>query len=372
MGKIKRIVVSGGGTGGHIYPALSIVEALKKDNPHLESLYIGTPNGLEATIVPKTGINFKTIRVQGLVRSLSVKNIKTVVQLVSSLYVAKRMLKEFKPDIVIGTGGYVCAPVLLAGSQLNIPTLIHEQNSVAGVTNKLLARFVDRICLCFEVAADDFSKYADKLRLTGNPRATEVVTLEPYDNILADQFDLVADKLTVLIFGGSRGAPAINQAALDAISQFKDSDYQVLIAVGQVHFDAWIQQIKSADIQLSDNVRVVPYIDNMPQVLNAVDLVISRSGATTLTELTALGKPSILVPSPYVTNNHQEYNARTLVEKGAAIMIKEADLTSESLVDTLNQLLKDPEQLKEMSLAAKRLGITDAIDRIKRVIDEIV
>lgn len=372
MGEIKRIVVSGGGTGGHIYPALSIVDALKEENPALEALFIGTPNGLEATIVPKTGIDFKTIRIQGLVRSLSAENIRTVIQLIGSLFSAKKILREFKPDIVIGTGGYVCAPVLLAASQLKIPTLIHEQNSVAGVTNKLLARFVDRICLCFEAAADDFAKYSDKLRLTGNPRATEVVKVEPQPTILADQFGLANDKPTVLVFGGSRGAPAINQAALEAIPQFKEADYQVLISVGQVHYDEWIQQTQSANIQLPDNVKVVPYIDNMPQVLQAVDLVLSRSGATTLTELTALGKPSILVPSPYVTNNHQEFNALSLVNNQAAEMIKEADLNAEGLADTINQLLTDSDKLEAMSQAAKELGITDATDRIKQVIAEIV
>lgn len=368
MKEIKRVVLSGGGTGGHIYPALALLKEMQRKYPNLECLYIGSERGLESTIVKQVGLPFESVEIQGLKRSLSLENIKALWLMLTSTRKARKILKEYQPDVVIGTGGYVCAPVLRAATQLKIPTLIHEQNSVAGVTNKFLGRYVDIIATCFEEVNADFAKVAHKIRLTGNPRGQEVVQAPVINGLLEEQYGFSSDKPTVLVFGGSRGAPAINRTATEAIAAFAKEPYQVIIATGQVHYDAMAEQLRD----LPDNVKVVPYINDMPALLRAIQLVVCRSGATTLTELTALGLPSILIPSPYVTANHQEHNAMALVNRGAARMIRENELDAVHLVDAIHELLLAPEQLAQMATAAKELGIADASTRLIEVIETII
>lgn len=369
---INRIILSGGGTGGHIYPALAIYNRLKELNPDLECLYIGTQNGLESTIVPKAGLDFSSIEISGLKRSLSLDNVKVLWQMLNSTRKAKKIIKEFNPDIVIGTGGFVCAPVLYGATQLKIPTLIHEQNSVAGVTNKFLGRYVTAIATSFKEVHNDFSNVANKVTFTGNPRAQEVLNYAKIPTILLDDYGLSDSLPTVLIFGGSRGAPAINKVAIESIQTFNSKGYQVIIGTGSVHYDEWLQYIENHGINLPENVRIVPYIDNMAALFQSIDLVVCRSGATTLAELTSLGLPSILIPSPYVTNNHQEKNAMALVNNGAAVMIKEAELTSELLAEKINLLMNDSSNLAKMAEKAKGLGTPRAIDEIIELIDSIV
>lgn len=368
MKEIKRVVLSGGGTGGHIYPALALLKEMQLKYPNLECLYIGSAKGLESTIVTNAGLPFESVEIQGLKRSLSIENIKAVWLMLTSTYKAKQILKAYQPDVVIGTGGYVCAPVLRAATQLGIPTLIHEQNSVAGITNKYLGRYVDIIATCFEEVTKDFAKVAHKVRLTGNPRGQEVVQTPVVANYLEEQYGFCSDKPTVLVFGGSRGAPAINQAALAAIPAFANAAYQVIIATGQAHYETLQSELQD----LPNNVKVVPYIENMPTLLRAIQLVVCRSGATTLTELTALGLPSILIPSPYVTANHQEHNALALVNRHAACMIRESELDSAILVEKINELLLSPTILAEMATSARTLGITDASTRIIEAIETII
>ncbi|WP_282920492.1 undecaprenyldiphospho-muramoylpentapeptide beta-N-acetylglucosaminyltransferase [Ignavigranum ruoffiae] len=370
MTMIQRIILSGGGTGGHIYPALSIYRRLKEMNPDLECLYIGTERGLEARIVPQSGIPFESIEIQGLKRSLSLSNFKALWLMLTASQRAKKMIQKFQPDVIVGTGGYACAPVVSAGADLGIPTLIHEQNSVAGLTNKFLARKVDRIATSFKAVHHDFAKYAEKIRFTGNPRAQEVYQIKRDRQILASQFKLKPDQATVLIFGGSRGAPAINQAALAALTDWSAKDYQVIIATGQDHYQALMDEIQTEHI--GKNIRIVPYIENMPEVFQAIDLVICRSGATTLTEIMALSLASILIPSPYVTNNHQEANAQALVDQNAAIMIKQDQLNPQILVSQVDQLIQDPEKLKTMGSQARSMAVVDATDQIIQQLSEIV
>lgn len=372
MKSIKRVIVSGGGTGGHIYPAISIYKAIKEKNPNVEVLYIGTNKGLEAEIVPKAGIPFKAIEIQGLKRSLSLDNVKALYLMVISSIKAWQIVRDFKPDVVIGTGGYACAPVLLGASLAKIPTFIHEQNSVAGVTNKFLARFVNKIGICFEDVRKDFGKYATKCVFTGNPRAQEILEVTPDPMILESQFNLEPTKPTVLIFGGSRGAPAINKAAIEAVESFVNSNYQVIIATGTAHYDALMAEVGRDLNTTTNNVRIVPYIENMPKVFQAIDLVVCRSGATTLTELTTLGLPSILIPSPYVTNNHQEANARSLVDNNAAMMIRESEINGRLLHHIVDDLIDNPVKLLAMANSAKKLGTPHAKDDIMSVIEEII
>ncbi|MGX7109316.1 undecaprenyldiphospho-muramoylpentapeptide beta-N-acetylglucosaminyltransferase [Facklamia miroungae] len=370
MNKVKRIVLSGGGTGGHIYPALALYRALKTKGD-IEVLYIGTNKGLESKLVPQEGIPFEAVEITGLKRSLSIDNLKLIYKLFNSTRKAKKLIRDFQPDIVLGTGGYVCGPVLLAASRLKIPTMIHEQNSVAGITNKFLARFVNRIAVCFEEAESQFGKYQNKVVLTGNPRGQEVIATPRIPNGLSEQFGLRDDQPTVLVFGGSRGAPAINQAGIKALENWLAANYQVIIATGQSHFQQ-LEHEALGRINNSTNVRIVPYIDNMPSVFQAIDLVVCRAGATTLTELTALGLPSILIPSPYVTNNHQEHNALSLVNQNAAVMIKEQDLNGQTLFEAVNNKMLEPKSLEAMGKAAAKIGIGDASERIIQVMNEII
>lgn len=366
--KLMRIVLSGGGTGGHIYPALALMNRIKEKYPDSEFLYVGTERGLESTIVPKAGVAFRSVKIQGLRRSLSPENLKTVYLMFKSISDSKKIIKAFKPDVVIGTGGYVCAPVLYAASKLGIPAIIHEQNSVAGVTNKFLSRFVDRICICFEDARADFAAYPEKIVFTGNPRAQEVASLKESADL--KEYGLKEDLPTVLIFGGSRGAAKLNQSFVSAYPLFKNKPYQVLLATGEVHYEKVEQQISALPDRL-DNIRILPYVHDMPKLFKRTDLIVSRSGATTLTEVMALGLPSILIPSPYVTNNHQQKNAESLVKNRAAEMILEKDLHAQTLFEAIDNLMMHEAARKEMAFQAKRMGITDASDRIIEVIMDL-
>lgn len=361
-----KVLLTGGGTGGHIYPALALMRRLKSIDPTTEFLYVGTERGLESTIVPNAGVPFKAIKVEGFKRSLSLDNVKTIQLFLQGIFKARKIVKEFAPDVVIGTGGYVCGPVMYAAAKLRIPTIIHEQNSVAGVTNKFLARYVDKIATCFEEARSEFNKYSSKVVYTGNPRAQEVAGIKPSGAL--KEYNLKPGVPTVLIFGGSRGAKAINTSFIEAIPAFSKKDYQVLFASGEVHYNTILEQVG----EVTENISIVPYIPNMPEIFANVSVVVSRSGATTLAEVTALGLPSILIPSPIVTNDHQTSNANSLVKHNAAKMIAEKDLTTETFIQTIDELMNDPEKRKEMSQQAEKIGVPDASDRLIQVINDII
>ncbi|WP_077617733.1 undecaprenyldiphospho-muramoylpentapeptide beta-N-acetylglucosaminyltransferase [Bacillus sinesaloumensis] len=361
-----KIVVSGGGTGGHIYPALALIKEIKKLNPSAEFLYIGTEKGLESGIVTREGIPFKTIHITGFKRSLSFENIKTVTRFLKGVRDSKKLIKEFKPDVVIGTGGYVCGPVVYAASKLHIPTIIHEQNSVPGLTNKFLSRYVNKVAICFEEAKAYFPY--EKVVLTGNPRASEVMGKD--GRVGRESVGLNSSLRSVLLVGGSRGAKPLNDAFLNALSEVKEKDYQFLYVTGEVHYENVLKQVKA--VGNPDNVIIKPFIHNMPEVLAGVDLVVARAGATTLAELTALGLPSILVPSPYVTNNHQEKNARSLSDKGAAILRLEKDLTGSQLIKDIDSILLNPIKLDEMKHASTKIGMPDAAARLYKVMQDLL
>ncbi|WHY02292.1 undecaprenyldiphospho-muramoylpentapeptide beta-N-acetylglucosaminyltransferase [Neobacillus sp. DY30] len=361
-----KIVVSGGGTGGHIYPALALIREIQKENKNAEFLYIGTKNGLESTIVPREKIPFKSIHITGFKRKLSLDNIKTVLRFLKGARDSKKMLKEFKPDIVIGTGGYVCGPVVYAAAKLRIPTIVHEQNSVPGLTNKFLSRYVDKIAICFEEAKEYFPK--DKVVFTGNPRASEVNGKDGIRGRLSA--GLSTTMPAVLIFGGSRGARPINDAVVKALSEFGEKPYQVLYVTGDVHFKDVQNEVEL--VGNPKNVVIKPFIHNMPEVLSGIDLVVSRAGATTLAEITSLGIPSILVPSPYVTNNHQEKNARSLSDHGAAELLLEKDLNNKSLIQQIDKILLDNEYLQTMRARAKKLGVPDSAGRLYKLMKQLV
>ncbi|WP_226665836.1 undecaprenyldiphospho-muramoylpentapeptide beta-N-acetylglucosaminyltransferase [Metabacillus litoralis] len=360
-----KVVVSGGGTGGHIYPALALINEIKKHDPNVEFLYIGTEKGLENDIVQRAGIPFKSIEITGFKRKISFENVKTISRFLKGVSISKKYLKEFKPDVVIGTGGYVCGPVVYAASKLKIPTVIHEQNSLPGVTNKFLSRYVDKVAICFEDAKKYFPEH--KVVLTGNPRASEVLGQDAEKGRMT--LGLKNHQKTVLIFGGSRGARAINDAVLKMIPSLAGKPYQVVYVTGEVHYEKVMAEIN----KLSDSSEVIvkPFIHNMPEVLAGVDLIVSRAGATSLAEITALGLPSILIPSPYVTANHQEVNAKSLSDYHAAILLKESELTGETLLSKIDYILLNQMKLDEMRKASRELGIPDAAKRLYKVMQNI-
>ena len=361
-----RILVTGGGTGGHIYPALAFIRYVQKIQPDSEFLYVGTHRGLENKIVPETGISFKTIKIQGFKRKLSFENIKTVQLFIESIKRSKEILREFKPDVVIGTGGYVSGSVVYAAARMKIPTIVHEQNSVPGITNKFLSRFADKVGICFPDAAQYFPE--SKTVLVGNPRAQEVVTSGKSE--VLEQYGLLPDIPTVLIFGGSQGALKINQAVIQALPQFSQKEYQVLYASGDRYYNEISEKF---DIEkISRNLSLQPYIKNMTDVMANVDLLIARAGATSIAEFTALGLPGILIPSPYVTNDHQTKNAQSLVNAGAAKMIADADLTGDKLVEAVDEIMNDPEKRERVAKASRQEGIPDAAERLWTLVNELV
>lgn len=360
-----KIAVSGGGTGGHIYPALALIREIQKKDNYVEFLYIGTEKGLESKLVPRENIPFKSIHITGFKRKLSFENVKTVLRFLKGVRDSKKMLKDFKPDVVIGTGGYVCGPVVYAAAKMGLPTIVHEQNSVPGLTNKFLSRYVDKIAICFEEARQFFPE--KKVVLTGNPRASEVLGQDGIRGRLSSGLKLKVP--TVLIFGGSRGAKPINEAVVKSLTELSGKPYQVLYVTGDVHFDEVQKEVEL--VGNPENVIIKPFIHNMPEVLAGIDLTVSRAGATTLAELTSLGIPSILIPSPYVTDNHQEKNARALSEHGAARLLLEKDLTGPKLVEHIDQILGHDQKLADMKKAAKKLGIPDAASRMYSVMEEL-
>ncbi|WP_413627071.1 undecaprenyldiphospho-muramoylpentapeptide beta-N-acetylglucosaminyltransferase [Fructilactobacillus vespulae] len=357
-----KIIVSGGGTGGHIYPALSLVEALQAQDKNAEVLYVGSERGLEKNIVPEKGLEFKALKIQGFKRSLfTTYNFKTVYLFLESVKKAKKIIRDFKPDVVVGTGGYVSGAVLYAAAKMGVATVIHEQNSVVGWTNKFLSRYVDKIGIAFDDAKSQFPE--EKVVFTGNPRAQQVANMQ--SNFSWTELGLKDEVPTVLIFGGSQGALKINQASVEAIPEFNQKKYQVVFVTGNKRFAGVEAQLK--DVTLSDNVKVLPYISNMPEILPKVDLIVGRAGATSLAEITAMGIPSILIPSPYVTADHQTRNAMSLVKKEAAILETEEDLNGNSLVKKVDLLMNNDERRIKMGENAKLMGVTDAADQLLEV-----
>lgn len=358
-----RMIVSGGGTGGHIYPAITLIRMIKEKVQDCEVLYVGTEFGLEADIVPKEKIAFKTIHVKGFARKITTENIKVLCKSIHSIWESKKIIKEFNPDIVIGTGGYVCGPILLAASLMGIPTMIQEQNVIPGITNKILAKFVRHIAVGYA----DSQKYfhSDKVVFTGNPVRKEVLTASRENGI--ENFALDVNKKTILISGGSRGARSINNAMIDVHAHFAgNKEIQLLHVTGKDEYNGIIAKLrrKSIDIEKVGNIIIKPYLYNMPDAIAATDLAIFRSGAIGLAELTARGIPAILIPYPYAAENHQEHNALAMQKAGAGIMILDKELTGKKLIDIINNLLQEEGKLSFMAKASKALGKPNAASDI--------
>ncbi len=369
-----RIIFAGGGTAGHINPALAIAGYVREQQPDVEILYIGCKGGMEERLVPQAGFEFKSVIVQGFRRKLTPKgiaeNIVTIKKAISAENDAKAIIKEFKPDICVGTGGYVSGPVLNAAAKLGIPTLIHEQNAYPGITNKMLAKKATRVMLAMPAAKKHFKGKCHFVD-TGNPVRGEILTADREDARKKLGLD---ERPVILSFGGSLGAQIINESLADIISRSaKDGKYQHIHAYGQ--YGKWFPDLlreKGADPDKADNLDIREYINDMPVCLAAADVVVARAGAITLSEIQVKGKPSVLIPSPNVAENHQYHNAMALVEKNAAVMIEEKDLTPQKLTEEIDKLASDPERLREYSENAKKMAINDAAKRIYSVIVEVL
>ena len=365
-----RIIFTGGGTGGHIYPIMAIIERLKERNLATtdEILFVGTKNGLEAKIVPAAGVNFKTIEMRGFSRKHIMSNFATIRLFLKATKKAQKIISDFKPDIVMGTGGYVSGAVVYEAAKMKIPTLIHESNSVVGVANKFLGHYVNKICYTFDDAAKQFSE-KKKLVKTGNPRSQQVLNLSSTKVDMQSKWDLNPTIPTVLVFGGSRGALAINRIMLKSLTRLQKKPYQLIWVTGTYYYKE-IQE-KLANIDYGKTIKILPYVKDMPALLPKMICVVSRSGATSIAEFTALGVPAILIPSPNVTHNHQMKNALDLEKAGAATVIAESDLNINNFISSIDHIVLDRKYYTEMSKASKKLGVPDASDEVIKVMQDL-
>lgn len=367
-----RFIVAGGGTGGHIYPALAIARGLLERYPGAEVLYVGTKGGMEADIVPREGLAFRGITSAGLVRKVTARNLAVLWRVGTGFFEARRIIREWRPDAAVGTGGYACGPVILAAALARVPTLIHEQNALPGITNRLLSRFAGLVAVTFADSVNYFHGKA-KVLITGLPVRPEILRSNREAGL--KNLKLPPGPFIIFSFGGSRGARSINRAIIPVIEHFRNNPgVHILHVTGKELHAEFCSDCEKQGIKLDiyGNVTIVPYLYNIEDAMAVAGLVVSRAGAATLAELTALGIPSILAPYPYAAENHQEYNARALEKQGAAVVILDRDLKGELLINTVQQLLDNRGKLNEMAVAAREFGRPNALRDIIRCIDSLL
>lgn len=355
-----KYVICAGGTGGHIYPALAIINKIKSEDKKADILYIGTTDRMEKDIVPSRGIKYKGIEITGLNRKNIFKNIKVFKIYKNAINSAYEILNKFKPDILIGVGGYITLPVCMAAKKLNIPILIHEQNSIPGLSNKIISKYAKAICVSLPGSLKLFPK--NKTIYTGNPRSEEIISSKI---VKKSSLGFDQDKKLVIIVMGSLGSTVMSDKLLELVPKFENKNYQVLLVTGKAYYD------KFKEFELS-NVKIVDYYDKLINIMKDSDLIISRAGASTISEICSIGLPSILVPSPYVTHNHQYKNALELENAGACILLEEKDFESDKVINEIDKLFDNGDLYKRMHKASLDLGVRDSGDRIYHVISEIV
>ncbi|MBK5262285.1 MAG: undecaprenyldiphospho-muramoylpentapeptide beta-N-acetylglucosaminyltransferase [Peptostreptococcaceae bacterium] len=361
-----KVLMTGGGTGGHIYPAIAIADRIKKEHKDAEILFVGTERGLEKSIVPKSGYNIKFIRVRGFNRKNVFKNIKVLLELPKAFKDAKNIIKAFNPDIVIGTGGYVCGPVVRIAHKLGVKTYIHEQNALPGLTNKLLEKYVDKIFIGFKEAEKNF-RHKEKIVLSGNPVRSEFEHLDKSE--CRKKLGIPDKDFAILAFGGSGGAGTLNKEILNVIKTLNEHpEVSIFFGTGGVYYERVISELKAQGIRLSNKIKVLEYIENIQNYLGASDLVISRAGALTIAEITICGKASILIPSPNVTGNHQYFNAKAISETGGAILIQEKNLDEDRVMKAVEMLMADRCRLEKMETASKNCAHETATEIIYKTI----
>ncbi|TGE32679.1 undecaprenyldiphospho-muramoylpentapeptide beta-N-acetylglucosaminyltransferase [Desulfosporosinus sp. Sb-LF] len=358
-----RVMLTGGGTGGHIYPALAIAKGLLARDDETQILYVGIRDGMEARLVPEAGIAFAGISGKGLPRRLSLDTIKVLGQSVKALWETKKLLRHFHPDLVVGTGGYVSGPVVLTAALFNIPTLLHEQNALPGITNRILARVVRRVMLTFPESMEHFS-VKKKLELVGLPVRPEIGKVSR--EVGAKHFKLRPNRLTLLVTGGSRGARTLNQAMIGVLEHLAQrSDIQVIWATGKTTYMETIEEFKKRGISWErPEWRILEYLNAMPEALACSDICIGRAGAASLAEMQVAGIPSILIPYPFAAENHQEHNAQAMVQAGAARIILDRELDGERLWKEVEGLISQPKLLAKMGTAVQTLAQPQALNKI--------
>lgn len=363
---MMKVVIAAAGTGGHINPGIAIANKIMEKEPDSKIIFIGTPRGLENDLVPRAGYELKTIDAYGINRKINLDNIKRLYKTTKSVGEAKKILKEFKPDVVIGTGGYICVSVGIAANRLKIPIVLHESNAFPGVAIKLLSKKAKAVLLGFEDAKTRLPK-AKNVVVTGTPTKIKSSKLTDEEKANLRSALMLKNELPlVLVFGGSQGARSINNAIIGIIENKLNKNYQIIWAAGKGNFENIKQQLaeKNMDIDNIENAKIMPYIYNMQEVMETSDLVVSRSGAMTITEISNLAKPAIFIPFPFATENHQEYNARVLEKVGAAKIILDKNLNYKNLNDTIELMVENKEQLKEMGKKAGKIANTNVEENI--------
>ncbi len=360
-----KILIGGGGTGGHIYPALALARYALSQDSATEIIFVGSAAGLESKIVPASGFKLVTIPASGFKRSFKQLG-RFIKDFLHGTGRSLKIIKDYQPHVVLGTGGYVAAPVVLSALLKRRPVVLHEQNALPGMMNRWFAPFARRVCLSFAGTAKKLPPLSRPL-FTGNPRASEVSALDREEG--CRYFGLDPDQKTVLIYGGSRGALRLNQVVVAYLKKgYLPEGVNMIYVTGDIYYD----DVKTELEPLPERVLLYSYLAEMPEALAAADLAVTRSGATTLAEITALGVPVILVPSPNVVDNHQYYNARMLSDRGAAVLIEERDFDRDRLQEEINRMVNEPDLLEKMAKASREMGVTDAAEKLYRCLQEVV
>ncbi len=363
---MERVLISGGGTGGHIFPAVSIANEIKARFPHVEILFVGAESRMEMERVPAAGYKIIGLPVYGFDRRNLLRNFKVLWNLIRSVVKARRIVKDFRPDIAVGVGGYASGPTLFVASRMGVPTLLQEQNGYAGVTNKMLAARADAICVAYEGMERFFP--ADKIVLTGNPVRQNLINDELTREEAVEFFGLDATKKTILVVGGSLGARTINQSIAGALDELRNSDVQLLWQTGKAYDEEAQSLLRNNPCE---NVKQMAFISRMDMAYRAADLVVSRAGASSISELCLLGKPVILVPSPNVAEDHQTKNAQALSSRGAAMLIKDVEACDKLIPEAL-RLVEDESRLASMTQAITDMALPQSATRIVDIIYQIV
>lgn len=358
-----NVIISGGGTGGHIYPAVAIAQKIQENINDVNILYVGIKGGPEEAIAKKYGYKFEPIEGMGMPRKINKRLFKSLSKNMRGFKAARKIINEFKPDIAIGTGGYVCGPIIYQAAKLKVPTIIHESNSYPGKTSKYLSKKVDYVCISYAEAIKHF-KFKDNIVVTGNPVRNNFVST--YNNEDLDKLGVDKNLPVVFSFGGSNGSYSMNKAVKEMSEKLK-GDFYLLHQTGKKNYDKFLE-----DLPDNKYLKVFPYIDNIDLFYAVSDLVIASSGAMSLSEISSVKKPSILIPKAYTTENHQQYNAETYVKNNASLMILEKDLDGKILYNNIISIINDKEKLKEMGQNSGKLAQDGASDAILKLVLELI
>ena len=359
-----KVIISAGGTGGHIYPALAIINKLKEKEKNIEVLYIGTHNRMEKDLIPERGIPYESIEIYGFSKKDIALDIKNIFLISKAKKKCLKIMREFKPDIVLGIGGYVTYPVIWAANKLGIKTFIHEQNSHPGKSNLMLQSKADLIGVSFKESISLFDKAKGEVFYSGNPCGENALSLKPMDK---EKLGLNKNKKLVVVVAGSLGSATVNSKMKDFLMKAEKEEYEVVYITGKALYDDFIK-----DTKFPNNVKVLPYLDNLPALLKNTDLIVTRAGASTMSELLSLNLPAIFIPSPYVANNHQYYNALEIKNNGGGDIIEEKDLTSEELINKINEVLNDHESYQKMKENLKKMSMNNSSDVIYNKLKELI